>query len=166
MKMQRVLTSLVFFSFSLAFISCGPKDDDVQSAVQAVVSGSACVGVSSKVEDGTVTLSGDCKDQQGITALQTQLKEVYGVKKIVNNVKVADPEITVADPGTLTIANSDTLTAGVRKIVKDYPSVQATVSDSIVSLAGEVKKAESEKLINQLKALKPKSVDSKKLLIK
>ena len=164
--MQRVITGLVFLSFSIAFISCGPKDDEVQLAVQAVVSGSSCVGVSSKVADGTVTLTGDCKDQQGITALETQLKEVHGVKKIINNVKVADPEITVADPGTLIIANSDTLTAGVRKIMKDYPSIQATVSDSIVSLTGEVKKAEGEKLINQIKALKPKSVDSKKLLIK
>lgn len=166
MKMQRLVNGLVVLTFLNVFISCGPKDEDVQSAVQAVISGGACVGVSSKVDDGTVTLSGDCKDQQSITVLETQLREVHGVKKIVNNVKISDPEIVVADPGTLTISNADTLTAGVRKIIKDYPSVQATVSDSVVSLSGELKKTESEKLINEIKGLKPKSVDSKKLLIK
>lgn len=166
MKMPRFFLPVTLIFASILLDSCGPKDEDVESAVQAVISGSTCVGVSSKVDNGTVTITGDCKDQQGIQLLETQLKQVYGVEKVINNVKVSDPEVTTTEPTTLTISSGDTLTAAVRKIVQEYPSVQAQVNDSVVLLSGEANKSQGERLINQIKALKPKSVDSKKLLIK
>jgi osmotically-inducible protein OsmY len=150
----------------ILFTSCGPKDSDLQASVEAVASGSACSGVSASVKDGVVTMIGDCKTQADIAALETQIKAVKGVKSVVNNVKISDPEITTQQTSPVTISSNDSLMAGVRDAVKDYPTVQATVSDSIIFLSGEIKKADNRKLMMSLQSLKPKSVDNKKLIIK
>jgi hyperosmotically inducible protein len=168
MKTLRITIVSYFLAVFFLISACGPKDREVQAAVESVISGTGCTGISSKVEGGVVTLTGDCKNRQDILAMEEQIKAVHGVKKIVNNVKLADPELPTptAQPGTITISNSDTLTAGVREIMKDYPKVQATVSDSVILLSGEINKEENKKLIQRLHALKPKSVDNKKLLVK
>lgn len=164
-NVRAILLNLCVASMIL-FSSCGPKDADLQASVEAVISGSACSGVSASVKDGVVTAIGDCKTQADIAALETQVKAIKGVKSVVNNIRVADPEVATQQTSPVTINSNDSLMAGVRDAVKDYPTVQATVTDSIIFLSGEIKKADNRKLMMSLQSLKPKSVDNKKLIIK
>jgi hypothetical protein len=53
----------------------------------------------------------------------------------------------------------------VDNVVKDYAGVTATINDGIVTLTGEIKKADLQKLMMALNSLKPKKVDNK-LVIK
>ena len=59
---MKKLTSL-FLSFALiaATISCAPSDDKISEAVKTALSGNADLNtVSTSVEDGVVTMRGDC----------------------------------------------------------------------------------------------------------
>lgn len=64
------------------------------------------------------------------------------------------------------IANDDALKIGVKDALKDYPSVKAEVSDSVINLAGDIKRADWQKLMPTLNSLHPKRVNSTNLTIK
>ena len=64
------------------------------------------------------------------------------------------------------IASDDALKIGVRDALKDYPSVKADVSDSVINLAGDIKRADWQKLMPTLNSLHPKRVNSTNLTIK
>jgi hypothetical protein len=64
------------------------------------------------------------------------------------------------------ITADDPLKANVDNTVKAYPGVSASIQDGVVTLTGEIKRADLQKLMMELNSLKPKSIDNKKLIIK
>lgn len=89
-----------------------------------------------------------------------------------------DTESTITTPATDTsvsatptqaapvIATDDALKTGVTDALKDYPSVKGEVSDSVITLTGDIKRADWQKLMPTLSSLHPKRVNSANLTIK
>jgi len=84
------------------------------------------------------------------------------VKSVVNNATVTPPP---PPPPPVEIAADDPLTKSVNDAVKDYPGVNASVKDGVVTLTGEIKRSSLQKLMQSLNSLKPKKIDNK-LIIK
>lgn len=77
-----------------------------------------------------------------------------------------DTTTAVASPAPVIISNDDVLKNGVTDALKDYPGVTADVSDSVINLSGEIKRADWQKLNPTLNSLRPKRVNSANLTIK
>ena len=91
------MATAVFLSISASLSSCGPKDADIEKAVTEKINASPELsGISASVKDGVVTLSGEAKDDASKTMAENSVKEVKGVKSVVNNVAVAPPPAVTA----------------------------------------------------------------------
>lgn len=75
---------------------------------------------------------------------------------MINNGTIEAP--VVAAP--VEIAADDPLTKSVADATKDFPTVKAEVKDGIITLTGEITKANLIKLMQSVNALKPKKVDN------
>lgn len=152
MKKLRSLLSLTALMLALAVVvpSCksGPSDAELTTAVQAATAGTP--GVSVTVKDGTVTLAGEVADDIAKTNAENAAKGVEGVKGVANNLTVKP-----------VVINTDAaLTNSVNAALTAYPGITATVADGVVTLRGEVKKADLQKLMETMQGLNPKKVDN------
>src|SRR5690349_5854203 len=89
-KLMFVLASLIFISATA--VSCkGKKSDaEIQSEVTKKLSGQAgSAGLTATVNDGVVTVSGECKDETCKENCAESIKTVDGVKSVVNNIQIA-----------------------------------------------------------------------------
>lgn len=155
MKMTKVFLALLVAG-TVSFVSCKPKDTDVKASVDKVlVINPDYSNAVVTVTDGVATLTGEVKDDATKAALEASVKNVKGVKSVVNNTVVPAP---VAPP---VIAADDPLTAAVKDATKDYPGVMATVKDGVISLTGTIEKSKLVKLMQALNGLNPKSIDNK-----
>lgn len=131
-----------------------PKDADVKALIEtALKADPMAANTTVDVKDGVATISGECKDDACKAHCAELVKGIKGVKDVVNNCTVAPP------PPPVEIAADDPLTKAVADAVKSFPGVSATVKDGIVSLAGTISKADRQKLMMAVQALKPKKVD-------
>ena len=149
-----MFTVPVLFLF-VSTTSCKSKnsDADVKAAVDKAIAANGLSTVSTSVNDGVVTLSGEVKDESTKTAAETAARNVNGVKSVNNNLSVAAaPVVITAD---------DPLKASVDNTIKAYPGVSASIQDGIVTLTGEIKRADLQKLMMDLNSLKPKKIDNK-----
>jgi len=147
------LSFAVMASLSFSLVSCGPKDEDIKKSIEAKLSN--VPGVSVEVKDGVATLSGAFIDDATKTAVENDIKAVKGVKSVVDNATVTPP------PAPVVISADDQLKATVTEALKEYSGLSAEVKDGIVTLTGEVKKADLVKVMQALNALKPKKIDNK-----
>lgn len=72
---------------------------------------------------------------------------------------------TPASPPVV-ISGDDELRKATMDATKDYPGVNADVTDSVINLTGEIKRADWQKLNPTLNTLHPKRVNSANLTIK
>jgi hyperosmotically inducible protein len=159
MKLSKVLLAVVI-SATLGFVSCGPKDADIKTAIDAKISATPdMAGANASVTDGVATISGMVKDEAAKAMMEKEIAGIKGVKSVVNNVSVAPPP--PPPPAPVVIAADDPLSKAVADAVKDHPTVKADVKDGVVTLTGEIKKDELKKLMPMLQSLKPKKVDNK-----
>jgi hypothetical protein len=86
--------------------------------------------------------------------------------------KAKDSNATTTDTAVTTtttapvIAGDDELKKGVADATKDYPTVTADVTDSVINVSGEIKRADWQRLMPTLNSLHPKRVNSTSLTIK
>ena len=155
-------TLFIIIACSVIMMSCGGvKDSDLQAAIdQKIQTTPEMTGVSATVKDGVVTLSGECKDDACKVFTENAVKGMKGVKSVVNNATVAPPP-----PPPVTIAVDDALVKGVADATKDFKDVKATVTDGVITLTGEIKRADLKTLMQSLNTLKPKKIDNQ-LVIK
>ena len=155
-------TLFIIIACSVIMMSCGGvKDSDLQAAIdQKIQTTPEMTGVSATVKDGVVTLSGECKDDACKVFTENAVKGMKGVKSVVNNTTVAPPP-----PPPVTIAADDALVKGVADATKDFKDVKATVTDGVITLTGEIKRADLKTLMQSLNTLKPKKIDNQ-LVIK
>ena len=64
------------------------------------------------------------------------------------------------------ISGDDDLRKATMDATKDYPTVKADVTDSVINLSGEINRADWQKLNPTLNTLHPKRVNSASLTIK
>ena len=136
------------------------KDADVKAAVDKAFSTNPDLSsVMVDVKDGTATLSGEVKDAIAKSEAETKAKDVKGVTAVVNNLSITP------SPPPVVITADDPLKISVDNAVKDYPGVTASINDGVVTLTGEIKRADLQKLLSVLHGLKPKNIENK-LVIK
>jgi osmotically-inducible protein OsmY len=149
---------LLFFLTSIVFYSCGPKDTDINAAVDAKLKAIPdLAGVTATVKDGVATIAGECKDEATKTLAESTVKGVEHVKSVVNNCTVTPPPA----PAPVVIAQDDPLTKSVNDAIKDYPTVKAEVKDGVVTLTGELNRSSNKKLMQAIQQLHPKKVENK-----
>jgi osmotically-inducible protein OsmY len=132
---------LLAFSMVLMLSSCAPSDQQISEAVQnALTSNASLSPVSASVKDGVVTLSGEVESDELKSMAASAVTGVKGVKSVVNSITVKpkgpSPEELkkMADDALLSKVNGNFATYKIEGIT-------ATVSDSVVTLTGDVKRA-------------------------
>ncbi|MBD0278738.1 MAG: hypothetical protein ICV81_12355 [Flavisolibacter sp.] len=65
----------------------------------------------------------------------------------------------------VTVANDEELRRGVRDATKDFPTVNATVQDSVIILSGTIKRSDNQRLTQTLNSLHPKRIDRANLKV-
>ena len=143
---------------SFLFSSCKEKDSKIQAAVESSLKASNMPGISASVKDGVVTLTGQCENNADKSSVESMIAKVKGVKQVVNNCTVAPPPVTTAP---VVISPDDALIKSVSDATKDYPGVKADVKDGVITLTGDIKRANLQKLIMTLNTLKPKKIEDK-----
>lgn len=131
------------------------KDAEINTAIQSKTQTDAnLTGVNATVADGVVTLTGQCADENCKTNAENAVKDIDGVKKVVNNITVAP----------VTINPDEELTSGVQRITARYEGVQADVSDGVITLRGQMKRDSLQQLMMDLNALRPKKIENQLVL--
>ncbi|MFV0607184.1 MAG: BON domain-containing protein [Niabella sp.] len=154
--MKKILAILAIAAFTFSMPACKSKvsDADIKTSVDAAIqANSSLSGVTSEIADGVATLTGNVADDAAKAAAETAIKGLKGVKSVVNNLTVAPAPV---------IATDDALTTAVTDALKDNPTVTAAVSpEGVVTLTGEIKKADLPTLMQKVQATRPKSVENK-----
>ncbi|MCD2421804.1 BON domain-containing protein [Niabella pedocola] len=155
--MKKVLAMIAIAAFAFALPSCkGKSDADIKTEVDAkLATNPDFAQLSSDVKDGAVTISGTVKDDATKTAVDPAVKEVKGVKSVVNNASIPPP------PPPPTINPDDLLNTAVADAIKDHPGVKAEVKDGVVTLTGEIKKADLATLMQKVNSIHPRKVEQK-----
>ncbi len=165
MKIKSLIITL-FMAVAIMFVmpSCNKKvaDADVKAKVESAVS--HVPGVIVDVNNGIVTLSGEVADdaskmQAASSAEALKADKKSGVKGVVNN-------LTIAPPAVMPASSDQVLTSAMTDALKDFPTVQATVNDGVITVTGELKQSRVKTLKQILDGLNPKKVDMTGLTIK
>lgn len=153
---------LITLSVLVLALSCksGPSDTELQSEISGKLG--SYPGVTASVKDKTVTLTGTCPDEPCKTSSEATVREIKGVKGIVNNIVINTPPPATAAPE---ITATDSLTTAVNSLLTAYKTVNATVENGVVTLTGEIKRSQLTALMQSVNELKPKRVVNK-LVIK
>ena len=153
-RLSKLIIIMLFTGLSgMMLTSCkGPSDNDIQTSVNEKIS--ANTGITATVTGGVVTLSGECADENCKTSAEASVKGVKGVKSVSNNITIA------AAPAPVTITADDPLKQGVDAALSNYNGVTADVNDGVITLRGDIKRADLQKLMVSLNALRPKKIDN------
>ena len=162
MNLKNILTTFLLTACTIILmVSCKSKvsDDELKSKIENVIPSSSSVTV--EVNNGVVTLSGTVPSATDRDAIQNSTKaaDTEHIKSIVNNIVVETPQVEIN-------ANDIDLSAKVVDATKDFPTVQATVKDGVITVNGSLEKSRIQVLKQSLDALSPKKVDLSALEIK
>ena len=154
-KLRFTQMLLVFFSAVFFITSCTERrsDGQIQQDVVQMLSADqnnrqAYANVTTTVNEGVVTLDGQCEGDNCGDSVTAKINEVVGVKSVINNLQQID---TPTDY---------TLRTSVQSIISKYQGVQADVAGGIVVLRGTIQREQIQPLINELSTLKAKKLDN------
>jgi hyperosmotically inducible periplasmic protein len=162
--MKKLLAITAIVAIALTFSACKKKmkDADIKSAVETALRGDPmAVNTQVSVDKGIVTISGECKDQACKDHCGNLVKDIKGVKSVVNNCTVAP-----APPPPVVNTGDDALKSGLTDALKDHPGVQFSVNEGKIVLTGEIAKAKWQMLKQTLDKLMSKGYDLSGLKIK
>ena len=145
-------------SLSAVLVSCkgNVSDADIQTEVNNKLSDEGGNGLTASVSGGVVTLSGSCKDEECKRECAEEVKEVKGVKSVVNNISVAAAETAAPVEVTADAPLQD----AVNNVVKGYKDVKAEVKEGVVTLRGEIERSKLQDLMAAVNGLKPRKVEN------
>jgi hyperosmotically inducible periplasmic protein len=158
LSMSRLLVALLLTVGLFGVPACKGKnrDGDIQTAINSKTqTDPSLAGVSATVVNGEVTLTGSCADEPCRQNAEKAVKDIDGVKKVVNNITVAP----------VTISPDTQLQNSVQEVAGRYPGVQASVADGVIVLRGTIERSQLQNLMQDMNALRPKRVDNQ-LVIK
>lgn len=151
-------TRILLLAMLAAIItSCGPKDAAITTAVQEITKQYASE-ITATTQKGVVTLVGEVPAEIDFAGLEAKLKEIKGVKNVLNNLTVKIEEPVISPDQELTVKISELLTD-----VK-YKEVSISVLDGEVTLNGTIQKADLMDLIQTLSELQPRKINNNLVL--
>ncbi|MEJ1238111.1 BON domain-containing protein [Chryseolinea sp. T2] len=158
-RTSHFLSALIVLAFVV--VACGPNDEKISAAVtEALKTNPELSPVSAAVKDGVVTLTGEVEADEQKSSAESVVAAVKGVKSVNNSVTVKPKG---PSPEELKKQADDALTAKVNANFTTYKveGVTATVSDSIVTLTGEIKRANLQNAMKAAMESGAKKVDNK-----
>ncbi|MHC0443141.1 BON domain-containing protein [Flavobacterium sp. 3-210] len=153
MKIQSIILGI---GLAISLLSCTPKDADLEKAISEKLN---TPGIHVTVHDGVATIVGKCDDEAFKKNIERSVKSVEGVKSVINNCQIPEPNVEPAAAAVVINPDND-LDKSVGKVIKAYDGVNATVVGGVVTLSGEIKKEQLQPLIQSVQELKPKKVDN------
>lgn len=136
----------------------GPSDQELTTSINTSLS-SSTGRINATVDKGVATLTGECPDEACKTNAEANVKSVKGVTQVVNNITVTPPP-----PPVVTISPDDSLKTAVQTAIAGFKTVQATVSNGVVTLTGEASRKNLQDIMQAVTALKPKKIENKLIL--
>ena len=150
-----LILSTVILTFSMNGCKSAVKDADLETSVEnSIKNNPDLTGIAVDVKDGVATLSGRVTSESAKSAAATAASGIKGVKSVNNNIRV---ETTAP----VEINADETLRNSVRDAIKDHPGVTVDVNDGVITVTGEIKRADLPTLMQKLNALNPKKVENK-----
>jgi hyperosmotically inducible protein len=145
------------------FAACKPSDASIAESVKSKIS-TVAQGLTVDVKDGVVTLGGQVADDATKAAVASALTGLKGVKSVVNNITLPPPP----PPPVVQVNPDDVLrsTIDAAFAAKGIKGVTATVNQGVVTLTGDVKKADLQKVLQVANEAKPKKVMNQLKIIK
>ncbi len=147
--MKKILSLFLTVILITSLVGCTPSDEKITTAVKAALSTNPSLSpVTAYVKDGIVTLSGEVETDELKTLAESSLAGLKGVKSITNSLTVKPKGPT---PEELKKMAEDALLSKVNENFVTYKveGITATVSDGVVTLTGEITRAN---LQNAMKA--------------
>lgn len=136
------------------------KDSDLQmKAHEMIATNPDAAQVKVMVVDKVATLNGMVQNEEAKSAIVTTVKEVKGIKSVVDNITVVPPAPDYTDLDAA-------LNAAMPDLLKDHPKVHAEVKDGVVTLTGELKEKQLPMLMEKVSALNPLKVENKITIVK
>lgn len=156
---KSVFMSLCAVLAGLMLYSCGPDDIKIQGDVKNILMMEAptTTGI---VRNGVATLQGTVETDEMKSSLEDKVKAVDGVKSVVNEIQVVPPPPVPTPDETLNTA----VTVALREA--KFENITVEVKDEVVTLKGDVKKADQKKVLEIVKGFKSKKVVDEMKIVK
>lgn len=151
---KSVLISAFALLLSVVMFSCKPSDEKIQKQVETALS-SVNGEITPKVKDGVVTLDGVVASDEAKTAAETAVKGLKDVKSVTNNIQVQIP----VNPVNPDVELAKVLTTGLQN--GGFADIKADVKDGVVTLTGDVKRADLQKVLEIVHGSNPQKVENK-----
>lgn len=103
-----------------------------------------------RVDQGKVTLSGNCVSTASKQYVENKIKGIKVVKSISNYILVAP----------VALKNDPILKQSVDSVLATYPYVQAQITGYDITLIGQADKKQMERLLPAIKKLNPSKLDN------
>lgn len=140
-KVFTVLTLCI----ALFMAACGKSDADLQKAVNDKLKADNVAGVTVAVKDGVATLTGEVADAGVKSKAETSAKSVEGIKSVTNSLNVK-PAPTPPPPSPDMMIQG-TVDQAIKKLNLTGATVNVAVSGGVVTLTGNVSKADLTKVM-------------------
>ncbi len=150
------LSTVLLLWGGITITSCNnqPKDSKIQDDFKDKVKENPQLRtLTVSVNEGVLTLGGQCPDETCRSSAEQAAREVKGVKNVVNN-------ITVTQTAPVVIADDATLDDAVEKVTDKYKDVDADVENGEITLRGSIQRDQLQQLMMDLNALKPKKINN------
>ena len=155
MKFSKLVMATAMLT-AVAFTSCKPKDSEIKANVEAALK--ADMNMASTmvdVNDGKVTLSGECMDDACKAKCESTAAGVKGVKTpVINNLTVAAPMVTEPAPASTTTVLDDAAKQAVNDGLKDIKGITVDFTADKAVIKGEVTPANRMKIMQILASAK------------
>ncbi len=144
---------------SIAFTSCKPKDSEIKANVEAALKADMkMANTVVDVNDGKVTLSGECTDAECKAKCESTAAGVKGVKTpVINNLTVAAPVITTPPPASTATVLDAATQQKVKDGLKDINGVTVDFTADKAVIKGTVTPANRMKIMQILASAKVQS---------
>lgn len=156
MKLAQIAMATALLT-TIAFTGCKPKDSEIKANVEtALKADMKMASTMVDVNDGKVTLSGECMDDQCKAKCESTAAGVKGVKlPIINNLTVAAPMVT--EPASTTTMLNDASKQAVNDGLKDIKGITVNFTADKAVIKGEVTPANRMKIMQILASAKVQS---------
>lgn len=156
MNLKRMAFTAAFvLTISGTLYSCGPKDADILKSVQTQLASTP--GVTATIEKGVVTLSGEFANDATKAQIDAAIKSIKGVKSLTDNTTVTPPPpppVINPDQEIINTIQSAITAAG-------FSTVKVNVANGEVTLTGDAKRADLQKIMAAANESHPKRVINK-----
>ena len=158
MKLAQIAMATALVT-TIAFTSCKPKDSEIKANVEAALKADTkMANTMVDVNDGKVTLSGECTDAECKAKCESTAAGVKGVKPpVINNLTVAAPMVTEPAPASTTTVLDAATKQKVKDGLKDINGVSVDFTADKAVIKGTVTAANRMKIMQMLAAAKVQS---------